>query len=499
MRAGGILLPIYALPSPYGIGTFGNASKHFIDFLCRAGMTYWQILPLSPTSYGDSPYQSFSAFAGNVYFIDPDDLCAAGLLRRDEYQSIDFGTDARRVDYAALYRHRRALLHKAATRFLSAPDADFFSFCNASPWLEDYALFMAIKQTQDGRAWQDWPPPLKFREKARLHAERVRLEESIKIHKALQYLFYLQWRQVRAYANKQGIQIIGDLPIYVAMDSADVWANPQYFQLDAQLQPKAVAGCPPDRFTATGQLWGNPLFDWNAMHRDDYRWWCARMRHAEKLFDITRIDHFRGFSSYYAVPARDKTAEHGSWQRGPGMALFESLRKNVGTPAILAEDLGFITPDVEQLLRECGFPGMKILQFGFDSREDSDHLPHNYPKHCVAYSGTHDNDTLLGWLHTAPAAAVRYATQYLHLTRSEGYVNGMLRGLLASPADIAILQMQDALQLDSSARTNTPGTLGNNWRWRCLATDFTDALAARLHEQLTIYKRIRKDEAHASR
>ena len=369
-------MPISSLPSPYGIGTMGKSARKFVDFLVKGGQTYWQILPICPTSYGDSPYQSFSSFAGNPYFIDLDILCKENLLKKKECESFDWGTSEEYIDYGTMYVSRYALLHKAYARFVKNMPEDFSSFCEAEKdWLEDYTLFMALKDANDGKAWAEWDEKLRVRDAAALDEARKKYAEDIEFYKMLQYLFFKQWRELKAYANENGIEIIGDVPIYVAGDSADVWANPKQFYLDEDLNPIEVAGCPPDGFSADGQLWGNPLFRWDEMKKDNYAWWTKRIKAMSELYDIIRIDHFRGFDSYYAIPAKDKTAKNGKWKQGPGMDLFNQLEKKLGKLPIIVEDLGFLTDSVRKLLKDSGFPGMKVIQFAFDSREGSDYLP----------------------------------------------------------------------------------------------------------------------------
>ena len=452
MRTSGVLMPISSLPSPYGIGTMGKSARKFVDFLVKGGQTYWQILPICPTSYGDSPYQSFSSFAGNPYFIDLDILCKENLLKEKECESFDWGTSEEYIDYGTMYVSRYALLHKAYARFVKNMPEDFSSFCEAEKdWLEDYTLFMALKDANDGKAWAEWDEKLRVRDAAALDEARKKYAEDIEFYKMLQYLFFKQWRELKAYANENGIEIIGDVPIYVAGDSADVWANPKQFYLDEDLNPIEVAGCPPDGFSADGQLWGNPLFRWDEMKKDNYAWWTKRIKAMSELYDIIRIDHFRGFDSYYAIPAKDKTAKNGKWKQGPGMDLFNQLEKKLGKLPIIVEDLGFLTDSVRKLLKDSGFPGMKVIQFAFDSREGSDYLPHTYTSHCVVYTGTHDNDTVMGWMKTAPKASVKFATEYLNLTEEEGYNWGMMRAAWSSVADMAIVPMQDLIGLGSEA------------------------------------------------
>ena len=491
MRTSGVLMPIFSLPSPYGIGTMGKQARKFVDFLVKGGQKYWQILPICPTSYGDSPYQSFSSFAGNPYFIDLEYLCKDKLLTKKECESYSWGTSKKYVDYGIMYESRYSLLRKAYVRFADKEPQDFKEFCEKEKlWLDDYALFMALKDANGGNAWLHWDKELRLRENAAMEAAKERYAEEINFYKMLQYLFYKQWRELKSYANEAGIEIIGDVPIYVAGDSADVWANPDQFYLDENLEPIEVAGCPPDAFSDDGQLWGNPLFRWDVMKKDDYAWWTRRIKAMSELYDIIRIDHFRGFDSYYAIPAKDKTAKNGQWKQGPGMDLFYQLEKKLGKLPIIVEDLGFLTPSVHKLLEDSGFPGMKVIQFAFDSREESNYLPHTYNSHCVVYTGTHDNDTVMGWMKTAPKASVKYAKEYLNLTRTEGYNWGMMRAAWSSVADMAIVPMQDLLGLGSEARINTPSTLGNNWKWRATPNQISTSLAKKLRYYMQMYGRV---------
>ena len=477
-----------SLPSPYGIGSMGKPAREFIDFLKAAGQGYWQLLPICPTSYGDSPYQSFSTYAGNPYFIDLELLEADGLLEWQEYGEVDWESAPDRVNYGVLYEKRYPILRKAAERFLTRIPSDYPEFCEKNDyWLGDYARFMAMKHAHGGAPWQEWEALL---------AEEIELRyaEEIRFWKVLQYLFFRQWKELRAYANEQGIRLIGDLPIYVSLDSVDVWAHPELFQLDENRNPKEVAGCPPDGFSADGQLWGNPLFDWKYMERNDYDWWVRRIQYLCKVYDILRIDHFRGFDSYYAIPAKDKTAKNGEWRKGPGMDLFHTLEQKLGRLNIIVEDLGFLTPSVLKLVADSGFPGMKVIQFAFDSREGSNYLPHTYTEHCVVYTGTHDNDTLLGWMKTAPKESVKFAKEYLNLTKEEGYNWGMMRGAWSSVGELAVVPMQDLIGLGSEARMNTPSTLGGNWQWRATSDQITVKLAKRLYNYMEMYGRLWVDE-----
>ena len=493
MRTSGILMHISSLPSPYGIGTMGKEARKFVDFLDKAGQTYWQILPICPTSYGDSPYQSFSSFAGNPYFIDLDYLCKDKLLTKKECLSYEWGENPEFVEYGTLYENRFPLLKKAYQRFKKALPADFADFCEKnSDWLDDYALFMALKDANGGVAWFEWEKDLKLRKPSAIEKAKEEFADDVEFWKMLQYLFFKQWRELKAYANEKGIQIIGDVPIYVAGDSADVWANPGQFYLDENLDPIDVSGCPPDAFSDDGQLWGNPLFRWDAMKKDGYTWWTKRIKAMSELYDVVRIDHFRGFDSYYAIPAKDKTARNGEWREGPGMDLFNALEKKLGRLNIIVEDLGYLTPSVKQLLKDTGFPGMKLIQFAFDSREESDYLPHTYQKNCVVYTGTHDNDTIMGWFKTAPKESVKYAKEYLRLNKEEGYNWGTMKAVWGCVGDMAIVPMQDILGIGSEGRMNTPSTLGMNWKWRAVDGQITSALAKKVCKNMEIYCRKRK-------
>jgi len=486
-RAGGVLLHLSSLPSPGGIGTMGQTARDFIDFLARAGQSYWQLLPICPTGYGNSPYQSPSSFAGNPYFIDLEELVSQGLIRDEEYLEISWGDRADRVDYGVLYEKRYPLLRIAAQRFLDDPPEDFGQFCAANAgWLEDHALFTAIKADHGGAPWHSWKRALRERDEQVLAQFSVEHARDIAQEKAVQYLFFDQWRKLKAYANEKGISIIGDMPIYVALDSVEVWAHRELFQLDEDGMPGEVAGCPPDGFSADGQLWGNPLFDWERMAGDNYAWWVSRVDHLCGLYDVVRIDHFRGLDAYYAVPGTSTDARRGRWRQGPGMDL---LRVMEGRP-LLAEDLGFLTPSVQQLLRESGYPGMKVLQFGFDSRDgDSGHLPHNFPEYCVAYSGTHDNDTIAGWLSGAQERDAAYAGAYLRLGEEQPCWDALC-ALWATTARLTVVQGQDLLGLGSDSRMNTPGTLGDNWCWRAKGKSFTNIMAKRIREKMELYGRI---------
>ena len=490
-RSCGVLLPISALPSPYGIGTLGKAAYDFVDFLTEAGQSWWQLLPVGPTSYGDSPYQSFSTYAGNPYFVDLDLLVRDGLLKKEEIEARDWGRDLSRVDYAAIYRSRFQLLQIAADRGWErdADKVNAFSEKNAG-WLPDYALFMALKRHFDMRAWTQWEDEdIRLRRPAAVERYQRELSEDIRLFTYIQYLFFRQWEALRTYAHKKGIGMIGDLPIYVAMDSADVWAEPDSFQLDERNIPKEVAGVPPDYFSEDGQLWGNPLYNWDAMKADGYGWWIRRVDGASRLYDILRIDHFRGLESYWAVPYGEPTAKNGRWIKGPGMNLVGVLKGWFSSLQFIAEDLGYLTPEVRQFLQDSGFPGMKVLEFAFDSREPSDYLPHTYTPNCVCYVGTHDNAPVMAWKDEADPDDVALAVRYLGLNQEEGFHWGMIRGGQSSVADLFIAQMQDYLGLGADSRMNTPGLLGGNWQWRLMPEQLDAMLAKRMAEIAWIYGR----------
>lgn len=490
-RSSGILMPLLSLPSPYGIGTLGKASFEFIDFLAKAGQAWWQILPVGPTSYGDSPYQSLSTYAGNPYLIDLDILKADGLLTAEEIESVYWGDTLQRVDYGALYNGRFTLLKKAYERgrAKNREEQDAFQSDN-SDWLPDYALFMALKRHFDMRSWTDWPDrDVRLRKPEALKKYREQLKEDIELFTYIQFLFFKQWTEVRRYAHEKGVGIIGDIPIYVALDSVDVWASPESFMLDKDGYPEEVAGVPPDYFTAEGQLWGNPLYNYKAMKEDGFSWWIRRIGGASKIYDVIRIDHFRGFESFWAVPFGEKTAINGHWVKGPGMDLIGILKERFPNISFIAEDLGYPSPEVVKLLEDSGFPGMKVLEFAFDSRDSSCYLPHAYTENCVCYAGTHDNDTLKGWLEILNADDKKMAIDYLGLNNQEGYIWGLIRGGMGSVARLFVAQMQDYLELDNSARINTPGNPTGNWQWRMLPDKATDELAAKIARMTKLYNR----------
>lgn len=489
MRASGVLMPILSLPSKHGIGCFSKEAYEFVDCLVSAGQAKWQVLPLGPTGYGDSPYQPFSTFAGNPYFIDLETLVEEGLLEESEC-NCDWNENDRYVDYGRMYGNRYAVLKKAFARFV--PDDDYEEFCEQEKhWLGDYCLFMAIKNDQNGALWTGWPKELRTREEKALESERERLGEEIAFQRFMQYEFDKQWKKVKKYANKKGVTIIGDLPIYVALDSADVWSNPKLFQVDEECLPTAVAGCPPDAFSATGQLWGNPLYDWEYHKETGYQWWLARMKRSFAIFDTVRLDHFRGFAAYYAIPAEDETAEYGEWVEGPGMDLFNTLKKELGELDIIAEDLGTLDDAVFELLADSGYPGMNVLQFAFDTGNSNMYLPHRYKRNSVVYTGTHDNDTTKSWYYEIPDWVRDYSKAYLNNFNRpwEDIAWDFIRAAESSVADLAIIPMWDILNCGSEARMNKPATLGTNWKWRMLPGEFDEEKMERLRRLTDTFQR----------
>lgn len=491
-RSSGILMPVFSLPSPYGIGTIGKAAYDFVDFLHDAGQTWWQILPVGPTSYGDSPYQSPSAYAGNPYFIDLDLLVQDGLLTKKEINALSFGDDPGHIDYGLLYENRLPLLKKAMERGWDGAAEEIGRFRSANAfWLEDYAMFMAIKRANGMKPWLEWEDEgLHMHRQDALDRIRPELEEDIRLFIFTQYLFFKQWAKLREYAHEKGVMIMGDMALYVALDSADVWSSPENFLLDEKNVPVDVAGVPPDYFTADGQLWGNPLYNYGRMEQDGYGWWIRRIGGAAQLYDAIRIDHFRGLANFWAVPFGEATARNGRWVQGPGMRLISALKGWFTDVQFIAEDLGFPTPEVAQLLYESGFPGMKVLEFAFDSKEESSYLPHTYPRNCICYTGTHDNDTVLGWKKTASRDDLKKAKAYLGINEEEGFVRGMIRGGMESVADLFIAQMQDYLELGAEARINTPGAPSGNWCWRMLPGMTTRKLAKEIYAMTDIFGRL---------
>lgn len=489
-RGSGILMHISSIPSPYGIGTMGRAAYAFVDFLNKAGQKYWQVLPISPTGFGDSPYQSYSTFAGNPYFIDFEMLSEDGGLNPDEYKYTNWGSNPEYTDYEkiannrirvlkAAYRADKAELHKELCEFRA----------KESYWIENYAMFMAIKEREGGLPYWEWDNRIKFRNPDAMAETFRELEEEIEFWVYVQYRFFEQWNKLKAYANSKGIKIIGDIPIYVAEDSADAWAHDEVLWLDEKRRPVKVAGCPPDYFSPKGQLWGNPLYDWEYLKSTNYEWWVLRIKATLKLCDIVRIDHFRAFSAYYSIPFGDEDATRGCWIDGPGERFFDVLKSQFGeNPPIIAEDLGLLDDGVRKLLKYTKFPGMKVLQFAFDPSGQSDYLPHKYERNCIAYIGTHDNDTLIGWYNSEREEVRSFLKDYLRI--SGDLTEGVISGLMSSVADITVVTMQDIMRLGTEARMNTPGRAGGNWQWR-MKNDvvFNDETAEKLAKVTRLYGR----------
>ncbi len=490
-RSSGVLLSVTSLPGSYGIGTFGRSAYEFADFLEKAGQRCWQILPLGPTSYGDSPYQSFSSFAGNPYLIDLDMLIEDGLLTKEEVENREWGTNPRYVDYGKIYENRFAVLKLAADRGLVRDREAVDAFVRENErWLPDYALFMACKRHNGMRAWTEWPEDIRKRHWDALQRCREEHREDIEFFTYIQFLFYKQWNKLRDYIHGKGIKIIGDVPIYVAMDSCDVWAETHFFQLDGDNIPLEVAGVPPDYFSEDGQLWGNPLYDWEAMKNDGYGWWIRRIDGAAKLYDIIRIDHFRGFDTYWSVPYGDKTAKGGHWNKGPGMSLIGALKGWFPGLEFIAEDLGAPMDSVVKLLKESGWPGMKVLEFAFDPKEPSNYLPHNHVPNCICYTATHDNCPLMQWKEDADEKSVAFAEKYLSIREDEGFNWGVIRGGMGSVAKLFVGLMQDYLGLGRGHTMNNPGIAAGNWQWRLLPGEASDELAAKMLDMTATYERI---------
>ncbi len=496
MRECGILLPIASLPSKYGIGGFSKEAYTFVDQLKAAGQGYWQILPLGPTGYGDSPYQSFSAFAGNPYFIDLDQLKKEKLLTRKECEEA-LVEDEDTIDYEAIYHSRFAVLRKAYERFRSQAEEagqNLDAILEESLFSEtkEYCFYAAVKRHFDEKSWNQWEDGIRFRRPESVAYYQDLLRDEIRFYEFQQMMFQRQWTALKDYAHSQGVRIIGDIPIYVAFDSADSWYHPELFQFDGACQPIKVAGCPPDAFSSTGQLWGNPLYRWQ-YHRDTgFAWWMRRMEYCFRQYDVVRVDHFRGFDQYYAIPYGAENAIHGAWEDGPGIAIFQKMRETFGEPNIIAEDLGFLTPSVLQLLKDTGFPGMKVLEFAFSANDKNSYLPMFYDKNCVGYTGTHDNDSILGWYGAMSREDRKFATQYLNNASSpkSEIPWDFIRLALASVAELAVIPLQDYLGLGSESRINTPSTLGDNWNWRLKKGAFTPAIIKRCRKMNDLYGRV---------
>ena len=473
---------ITSLPSPYGIGSMGQAAFDFVDFLKKAKQTYWQILPINPPGYGDSPYQAFSTFAGNPYLIDLEQLVDCGWLRREELAGIKWGERDDQVDYSVMYTQRLQVLHMAWNRFRKEPPADIAVYiAQEQAWLDEYVLFMAVKAHFGDGPWTEWPLDIRLHQPEAMAHYRALLQDEIEFQCFMQYCFHVQWQRLRSYAHENGIRIIGDIPIYVPLDSADVWSHPENFQLTRTRRPRVVAGCPPDGFSANGQYWGNPIYDWDRMEQNGFSWWMDRLHAAGQNFDVVRIDHFRGIESYWSIPAVNRTARKGEWVKGPGMKLIRAIQKNCPDTEFIAEDLGFLTPEVQQMVQESGFPGMKVLEFAFDPREPSNYLPHKYEENCICYTGTHDNETLVQWCEGLDANSDAYARDYLHIGPEDDLAGAIIEAGMQSKAQLFVMQMQDYLRLGKEARMNEPGKLlPSNWRWRMLPGAADDALSEKI-------------------
>lgn len=495
MRKGCILMHISSLPSAYGIGKLGKSAYNFVDFLHRSGIKCWQILPLSPTSYGDSPYQSFSVNAGNPYFIDFETLEKEKLLKHDEYTSVVWEKNHRTVDYSTIYNNCFKVLRKAFSRFKPEKSAEYSAFLDKNKdWLNEYALFMALKFKNNGKPWYEWGKKLAMRDKKAIAEAEAELKKDIDFFRFLQFKFYQQWFKLKKYANKLGIEIIGDIPIYTAYDSVEAWAEPKLFCFDKTKKTIDVAGCPPDDYSPTGQLWGNPVYDWEYHKKTNYKWWISRIAFASEVYDIVRIDHFRGFESFYAIPYGSKTAEKGEWRKGPNSELFKIAEEKLGRLNIIAEDLGFITPEVRKMLDDVGYPGMKVLQFAFDNGKN-EHLPHNFKStNCFAYTGTHDNETLIGWVDNLSPKSLKFAKNYLGVKKIYKLPDAVIKAVWGSVAEVAVAQIQDFIESDADGRMNTPSTLGNNWQFRTITADFTPELSKKIKKLNKMYNRLDNDD-----
>lgn len=490
-RGAGLLLPISSLPSPYGIGTLGKEAYKFVDYLVEAGQKYWQVLPVGPTSYGDSPYQSFSAFAGNPYFIDLDYLVEEGLITKAQIKKFPWGDNAEYIDYATVYGSRFQILRMAFNNSTYAETKEYAQFEKDNEyWLDDYSLYMAVKFKFDNQEWSKWDYDIKARQPEAIDRYKEELKDDIAFWKFCQFKFFEQWNKLHVYANESGIEIIGDIPIYVAMDSADVWAHKDLFELDEDFEQINVAGVPPDAFSEDGQLWGNPLYNWNRMEECDFEWWKQRMASNSKIYDYIRIDHFIGVVNYYSIEAGCENAKEGVWRQGPGKKLTDAIDSAIGDAKIIAEDLGIVSPAVRELLAETGYPGMNIIEFAFDGGPTNSHLPHNYKPNSLVYGGTHDNETVVGYFSSRSAADLKYAYKYLGVTKKSEIPAAVLRAAYASVAAIAIFQVQDILELGNEARMNTPSTVGDNWKWRMLKGSLTKKKAKELKELAEFYARL---------
>ncbi len=478
-RSSGILLHITSLPSKYGIGNLGREAYAFVDFLKQAGQKYWQILPLCPPGYGDSPYQGFSTFAGNPYLIDPEQLVERGWLEQEALDEVQWSERDDQVDFRRMYDERLRMLRLAFRGFQTDKPEGFADFLKQTDsWLPEYALFMAIKSHFDDRPWTEWPTDIRLHQPDAVAHYKALLQTEMLFQCFVQYVFREQWQKLRAYARENGVKIIGDIPIYVPLDSADVWSHPENFQLGRTRRPRCVAGCPPDGFSKNGQYWGNPIYDWDYMEQDGFSWWLARIGAAGENYDVVRIDHFRGIESYWSIPAVNKTARKGRWVKGPGLKLVDAIKRAYPQIEFIAEDLGFLTPEVLQLVKDSGWPGMKVLEFAFDPREPSNYLPHKYEENCICYTGTHDNETLQQWCGNLGAESEQYARKYLGISETDDLARAIIEAGAMSKAKLFVAQMQDYLRLGAEARMNEPGTLKpQNWRWRLMPGQASEDLA----------------------
>lgn len=489
-RGAGILLPVSSLPSNYGIGTFGKEAYNFIDLLVKAKQKYWQVLPIGPTSYGDSPYQSFSAFSGNPYLIDLDMLIEEGLLKKEDVEQYIWFEKEDRVDYGAIFQNRFLVLRLAFKNSKHIETKEYKEFCEENQyWLSDYSLYMALKTKFNHQEWSAWDEDIRNREESAIKHYEEELKEDINFWKFCQFKFRQQWKKLKDYANEKGIRIIGDVPLYMAMDSVEVWVHGRIFQLDERKNPTHVAGVPPDGFSPTGQRWGNPLYDWDVMEKDNFSWWRERMKVNAELYDIIRIDHFIGIVRYFKIPASCPTAEEGKWVEGPGKKLTDAIKEAVGDSEIIAEDLGIVVDSVRELINETGWPGMKVMEFAFDSGPNNDNLPHHYRKNSIVYGGTHDNETLVGYFANQNPWHTSFTLDYLGLKEKAEIPNAVIRAAYASVANTAIFQMQDILGLDNEARMNFPGTFGSNWQWRMKKEQFEEKYVEFLRKHVEVYGR----------
>lgn len=489
-RSSGVLMHISSIPSNYGIGTMGRESYKFVDFLKKSGQSYWQVLPLCHPDETGSPYSSYSTFSGNFCFIDFDLLEEDGYLKKSDYDSINWGNDEMSVDFDKVNDNKINVLKIAYKNWIKTNRKRIADFVKDNKWAYDYAMFMALLLFNNGKFWWNWEDKYKLRDEKALSEFKKEHDDDVNFWLFTQVVFLDQWRLLKQYANKQGIGFIGDIPIYVSGNSSDVWTNPDDFCLDKAMMPAKVAGCPPDAFAKDGQRWGNPVYNWEKMKKNHYNWWCDRLRAYKDMYDVVRIDHFRGFDSYYSIDAREKTAKNGQWVKGPGIEFFKAIKDKLGEIDIIAEDLGYITDSVRGLIKATGFPGMKILEMAFDPREESDYMPHNYDSNCVVYVGTHDNDTALGWFDSVDLETRELCKEYLNIGLFEGVNWGLIRGSMASVAKLSVTQMQDFLGLGSEARMNVPGTVGVNWKWRMKKCAATEQIAEKVYHITKMYGRI---------